>query len=111
MTPLTAIGLASLVFVVGFTTWALRGRTAPAGRQTARQAVVEVWINLLIGMTINAGMNWLLLPLVGASISLGQNLWLGISYTAVSLVRSFVIRRYFEQRIHYLAGLATGKLS
>lgn len=112
MTTLTALGIASLVFVVAFT-WRAWVQTEAAGvhRQTKRQAMIEVWINIVIGFSLNAGMNLLLLPLVGAHITGGQNFWLGVVYTAVSLVRSYVIRRYFDARIHLFAARAAERIA
>ena len=64
-----------------------------------------------IGFTINYGMNLALLPLVGAHLSLSENFMLGWVFTAASIVRQYVIRRWFNARIHALATrMATPKL-
>lgn len=52
MTLLTALGLASVAFVVVFTTRAYRDNTAGNG-QSRRSAIIEAWANILIGFTIN----------------------------------------------------------
>ena len=112
MTTLTALGIASLVFIVIFTwrAW-VRVETAGPNRQSRRQAMMESWINIVIGFSINMAMNWLLLPLVGADISGGQNFWIGVIFTTVSLVRSFVIRRWAETRIHQFAARAAERIA
>ena len=56
-------------------------------------------------------MNLALLPLVGAHLSLAENFMLGWVFTAASIVRQYVIRRWFNARIHALATrMATPKL-
>ena len=110
MTLLTALGLASVAFVAVFTARAYRDNTAGNG-QSRRSAIIEAWVNILIGFTINYGMNLALLPLVGAHLSLSENFMLGWVFTAASIVRQYVIRRWFNARIHALAtSMATPKL-
>lgn len=81
MTLLTAMGLASVAFVAVFTARAYRDNTEGNG-QSRRSAIIEAWVNILIGFTINYGMNLALLPLVGAHLSLSENFMLGWVFTA-----------------------------
>ena len=111
MSTITLLGLASLVFVIGFTAYAGRSSKGPAGRQTRRQAIIESWINILAGFGINFCMNALLLPLLGIDLKASDNFLLGCTYTAVSIVRSFVIRRYADEFIHRLAARAAQRIS
>jgi len=106
MSTLSILGLASLVFVACFTAWAYRDDGTPAGQQSSRGAIIEVWINIMIGFSINAIMNHLLLPMVGAKFTLADNLALGAIFTSVSIVRAYVIRRWAEARIKRFAVLA-----
>jgi hypothetical protein len=112
MTTLTLLGLASLLFILAFTlhAWFSSG-AAWVGRQTRRQALLESWLNICIGFSINAAANWWLIPLVGGTLTASTNWWIGVIYTAISLVRSFVIRRYFEGHIHHLAARAAQRIS
>jgi hypothetical protein len=64
--------------------------------QTRLGSIAEAWVNIAIGFTINYIANLLIFPLFGMHISLGANFWMGCIYTAISLVRSYVIRRYFN---------------
>lgn len=84
MTLLTALGLASVAFVAFFTARAYRDNTAGNG-QSRRSAIIEAWVNILIGFTINYGMNLVLLPLVGAHLSLAENFMLGWVFTCILL--------------------------
>lgn len=102
------LGVASVIFVVWFTWQAAAGVTAPDGGQTRRQSIIEAWTNILIGFSINFIINIMLLPLVGAELTVANNLWLGAVYTAVSMIRQYAIRRWFNDRIHAVAvALAT----
>lgn len=101
MTTLDAMGLASFAFVAAFTARAYWDNTGSG--QTRRGAIIEAWVNILIGFAINFVLNLFLLPLVGANFTLSDNFMLGWIYTAISIVRQYVIRRWFNARIHSLA--------
>ena len=75
----------------------------PHLRQTRMGSFIEAWINVLIGFSINFVANLLILPLIGFHITVSQNLFIGVLYTLVSVARSYVIRRWFEKRIHKAA--------
>jgi hypothetical protein len=42
-------------------------------------------------------------PLFDIHVSLETNIWIGAWFTAISLVRSYVIRRWFNARLHRAA--------
>jgi len=71
--------------------------------QSRLGSFIEACINVVIGFTINYIANLLIFPLFGMSISLSDNFLLGIIYTAISIVRSYVIRRWFNAQIHKAA--------
>jgi hypothetical protein len=72
--------------------------------QTRLGSFIEAWFNVLIGFAINFIANLLILPRFGfTTLTLEVNLYLGIAYTAVSVVRSYVIRRWFNARLHRAA--------
>ena len=112
MSALTALGIASLLFVVGFSwrAW-VQADTAGGVRQSRRESLIEAFFGIVIGFSINFGMNFLLLPLVGVQVTSSQNLWLGAIYTSVSLLRSFLIRRFFAARIHQFAAHAAERIA
>lgn len=62
-------------------------------------SLVEALVNVLIGYSINFTANMLIFPLFGWNISAKQNLALGVIYTAISIARSYAIRRWFNHLI------------
>lgn len=101
---LAVLGAASLVFVALFTI-----RTYYAGANP-RQAIIEAWANIVIGFSINFAANLVLFPLmVGVQVSAEANWWGGWIYTAISVLRQYAIRRWFQERIHVLASVLAGK--
>jgi hypothetical protein len=72
-------------------------------RQSRLGSFIEACINILIGFCINFCMNLIILSLFGFHVTLLDNLYIGLLYTIVSIVRSYVIRRWFEHRIHTTA--------
>ena len=72
-------------------------------RQSKLGSLYEACINVAIGFGINYVANLLILPLFGFHISLLGNLYLGLIYTVISVARSYVIRRWFDEKIHKAA--------
>jgi len=93
------LGVASMGFVAVFTTvQAMRH----AGRgQSPRESIIEAWVNIVLGFSINFVANLLILPLAmpDGHLSLAANWWMGWIFTTVSIVRQFAIRRWFNRRL------------
>ncbi len=68
--------------------------------QTRLGSFIEAWINVFIGFWINYAANLLIFPFFGFHISLLNNLYMGLAYTVISVARSYIIRRWFNARIH-----------
>lgn len=64
--------------------------------QSRRSSFVEAWMNIFVGFAVNYTANLLIFPLFGFHISLEANFLMGLIYTVISLVRSYVIRRWFN---------------
>jgi hypothetical protein len=79
--------------------------------QTRMGSLIEACMNVLIGFTINFFANILILPLIGFHITPGQNLFIGVLYTIVSVARSYVIRRWFNARLHAAAQAIAGRVA
>ena len=71
--------------------------------QTRLGSFIEAMINVVIGFTINYVANLCIFPLFGMHISPGNNFLMGLIYTAISVVRSYLIRRYFNAKLHQAA--------
>jgi hypothetical protein len=72
--------------------------------QTRLGSFIEAWANVLIGFGINFTANLLILPLFGfTSLTIATNFVIGLIYTVISVVRSYVIRRWFNERLHKMA--------
>jgi hypothetical protein len=99
VTVLTTIGLSSMATVGVFTWWAYRDDQAFGGGQTRREAIIEVWVGIVVGFTLNWTLNFFLLPLVGAKFTALQNFWLGWIYTLASVLRGYTIRRWADRHI------------
>ncbi|WP_045859569.1 DUF7220 family protein [Teredinibacter purpureus] len=72
-------------------------------QQTKLGSLIESLINIAIGFSINFTANLTLFPIFGWEISIAQNIGLGACYTAISIVRSYCIRRWFNARLHAAA--------
>lgn len=70
--------------------------------QTRLGSWLEAWANIAIGFGINWTANMLVFPLFGFDITAGQAFHVGLIFTAISLARSYVLRRMFNRikRLH-----------
>lgn len=71
--------------------------------QTRLGSFIEAWINVAIGFGINFIANLCIFPLFGFHITLSENIVLGLLYTLISVVRSYCVRRWFNERIRRAA--------
>lgn len=69
--------------------------------QTKAQSAVESAANVSIGYCVSLVANATILPLFGISISTADNLAIGAIYTAISIVRSYCVRRAFNRRLQH----------
>ena len=66
--------------------------------QTKLRSLLEAVTNTLVGYTISVGIGQVVYPLFGYDITIGDNMGLTAVFVAVSLTRSYVIRRWFNRR-------------
>lgn len=65
-------------------------------KQSRLMSFVESAINILVGFGISLTAQWLFLPLLGVAISFTQNVMFAVIMTAISIARSYLLRRLFE---------------
>ena len=87
------LALLSLLGCIALTVYAAK-ETEENGGQSIRDSMVEAWTNVAIGFGINYVANLLILPLVTEGVGLWENLMIGWIYTVISMIRSFLIRRW-----------------
>lgn len=66
-------------------------------RQSRRMSLVESLANVAVGYGIAVATQVLVLPMFGLHTSLSNNLAIGAVFTVVSIIRSYALRRVFEQ--------------
>lgn len=64
--------------------------------QTRTGSFVEAWANIAVGFAINFTANLIVLPMFGFNVSPSEAFNIGLVFTAISLARSYVLRRYFN---------------
>lgn len=64
--------------------------------QTKTGSLAEAGANIAVGFAINWTANMLILPLFGFNVTGAQALGIGVFFTVISLVRSYVLRRWFN---------------
>ena len=64
--------------------------------QTKKQSFIESLTSTTIGIIIGIVLNLTILPMFGYPVSLSDSLWISLIFTAISVVRSYVVRRIFN---------------
>lgn len=65
--------------------------------QSKRNSAFEAVTNVAIGYLVSVLANMLILPLFGYNVTIGDSFAIGLAFTAVSLARSYVLRRLFNR--------------
>lgn len=65
--------------------------------QTKLGSWLEAWANIAVGFAINWVANMAVLPLFGFYVTGSQAFHIGLIFTAISLARSYVLRRTFNR--------------
>lgn len=58
---------------------------------------VEAITNVVVGWVVALGTQALVFPVMGLSVTVAQHLGIGAAFTAVSLVRNYLVRRVFAR--------------
>ena len=65
-------------------------------RQSRLMSLVESLANVLVGYVVAVATQMAVFPLFGLAVTVTENLLIGLIFTAVSIVRSYALRRGFE---------------
>lgn len=64
--------------------------------QTRFESLMESTFNVVVGYLVAVGSQIILFPAFGIDIPLSDNFIIGLWFTAISLVRSYLLRRFFN---------------
>ena len=65
-------------------------------KQSRLMSMVESLANVLVGYVVAVATQMLVFPLFGLAVTVTENLLIGLIFTAVSIVRSYALRRGFK---------------
>lgn len=71
--------------------------------QSRLGSLIEALMNTAIGLVISVIANQLVFPHFGFHPSLGENVAISLIYTAISIARSYLLRRFFNAQLHRAA--------
>lgn len=67
-------------------------------RQSRAASAVEAIVNILIGMGVALGSQYIIFPLVGIyNVSHSVHIQITVWFTLISFIRSYAVRRIFNQ--------------
>ena len=64
--------------------------------QSKKRSFIEAVTNVLVGYLVAVISNLIVLPLFGYQVSLFDGFAIGVVFTVISLIRSYMIRRVFN---------------
>ena len=65
--------------------------------QTKTQSLIESIINILIGYGVAVGSQMLIFPWFNIHVAAKTNIYIGLWFTLISLIRSYALRRCFNE--------------
>ena len=66
--------------------------------QSKKDSLIESLTSTTIGWLIGVILNMLVLPLFDYNITVIDSLWVSLIFTVVSVVRGYLIRRFFNSK-------------
>ena len=73
-----------------------RKQPVDPSRQSRAMSMVEALTNVIVGYGLALVTQVVAFPIFGLQVSIADNMVIGMIFTAVSIVRSFTLRRLFE---------------
>jgi hypothetical protein len=70
--------------------------------QTKLESLLEVCVNVAIGWVVALITQLVVFPLYGINVTVADQLGISVVFTVISIVRSYIIRRWFNAGIHKL---------
>lgn len=64
--------------------------------QTRKHSIIESFVNVAIGYSVAVAAQVLVFPYFGVIVPFKDNLMIGAMFTVISIVRSYIIRRFFN---------------
>ena len=65
--------------------------------QSRSMSLVEAVANVAVGYALAVAAQLLVFPVMGLSVTFQQTLTIGLLFTALSIARSYLLRRLFER--------------
>lgn len=64
--------------------------------QSRLHSFVEAWTGTIVGFVMSMVLSSVVYPAFGHAFTLMQNFWITLIFTVASIVRGYVIRRWFN---------------
>lgn len=66
--------------------------------QSRKHSFIESLVNVLIGYLVAVGSQIVIFPMFGIHIPMSDNFIMGLWFTLISIIRSYLLRRWFTKR-------------
>ena len=69
-------------------------------QQSKLESLAEVFLNVAIGWVIALITQLVVFPMFGIQVTFGEQFTISVIFTVVSIIRGYIIRRWFNAGIH-----------
>lgn len=78
--------------------------------QTRLESFIESLANIFLGYGVAMLSQVIIFPMFGINVPFSTNMWIGAWFTLISLIRSYVVRRFFNAQLHRVSGRVARQL-
>ena len=64
--------------------------------QSKKHSLIESLTNVAIGYFVALASQLLIFPLMGYNVPVSDNIIIGLCFTVISIIRSYILRRFFN---------------
>ena len=69
--------------------------------QSKKKSAIETTVNTVVGIVVSFCIQLIVYPLMGLEVTISQNIFLLFIFVSASWIRSYVIRRAFNNEISF----------
>jgi hypothetical protein len=72
-------------------------------KQTKMESLIEATMSTMIGFVVSLALGYYVFPAFGFAVTFFDNVLITLIFTVSSILRSYIVRRWFNARLHRLA--------
>lgn len=79
-------------------------------KQSRIGSLIEAFVNVVVGFIVALASQLIIFPMVGIHVPISTNFEIIGWFTLISVIRSYCLRRWFNERLHRMAESVSNRL-